>query len=434
MSLGGRGANIGMIATLPDLHGFSGERGMDPVRNVVLVTIDALRQDMLATYGHRGGLSPFIDSIADSCVVFERTQATGPYTQASFPGILTSSHYFDHGRSTHLSQQRTLISEPLRKAGIVTAAFHSNPYLSEYFGWNREWDVFRDFMDVDVSDTVPFLKGDDINRHASDWLSSHVGKRGYKSFFLWVHYMDVHEPYVPRRNYLKMVHPSVELSEDEMFRLFKDVLLKRNVSDKQRVDLLRKLYEARVREVDDHVKQLFGMLEQLEVLQDCIVIMTSDHGDEFGEHGGLSHDGKMYQELLAVPLLIFDPERKRKEICSKLVSSIDISPTIISLLGLDPVKNFQGQPLLPAGDYEEEGCFGEAVEKLGHKTNERDKEVYYYMEGDLKIIYRGNTDAWEIYNLRDDPDESNNLIGATPESEQIARMRAVLKQRIGRWK
>lgn len=411
------------------------------MRNVILLTIDTLRRDALGIYGSKRGLSPFIDSIADRCVVFDRAQAIGPYTQTSFPGILTSSYYFDYGRSSHLSPQRVLVSEPLKSGGIVTAAFHSNPYVSDYFGWNRGWDVFRDFMEYEVSDKVPFLRGKDVNSHVKDWLSSHVKGNNYQSFFLWVHYMDVHEPYIPQREYLELAHSSTEahaLSEDDMFQLFKEVVLKRDISDRQKVALLKELYEARVREVDDYVKQFFGILEQLEVLEDCLVIVTSDHGDEFGEHGGLSHDGKMFQELVSVPLFVFDPERRQRETCDKVVSSVDIPPTINCLFGLEPVQAFQGQSLFPLSEYKERGCFGEAIEKLGHSIKETDKEVYYYLAGNLKIIYRGNIDAWEMYDLQNDPNEINNIIPTVPKEEEMtceqAHMKAILKARIGRWK
>jgi len=408
------------------------------MKNVVLLTVDTLRQDALGIYGNKRGLSPFIDSIADNCIVFSRAQSIGPYTQAAFPGILTSSYYFDHGRSTHLSPQRVLISEPLKKTGIVTAAFHSNPYVSDYFGWNRGWDVFRDFMECEVSDKVPYITGDAINQNVEKWLSSHVKNGDYQRFFLWIHFMDIHEPYIPQHEYLEMINSSVKLSEDEMFHLFKEVLLKRDTSDRGKVDTLRELYQACVRRTDDYVKRFFQMLEKLDVLEDCLVILTSDHGDEFGEHGGLSHDGKMFQELLAIPLLVFNSETKKKEVCDKVVSNLDIPPTINYAYGLEPVEAFQGQSLLPIANYKEKGCFGEAIEKVGHKIKETDKEVYYYVAENLKMIYQGNTDAWEMYDLRKDPQERNNIMKASPPQEEEARARAQmmasLKPRIGRWK
>jgi arylsulfatase A-like enzyme len=407
------------------------------MKNVILLTIDTLRRDALGVYGNSRGLSPFIDSIANHSIVFDKAHAIGPYTQVSFPGILTSSYYFDYGRSTHLSQERTLISEQLRTAEIVTAAFHSNPYVSAYFGWNRGWNMFRDFMEYDVTEKVPYLAGDAITENVEKWLSSHVAKKEYQRFFLWVHFMDVHEPYIPQKKYLELIDSRVELTEDEMFQHFKEVLLKRDVTDGGKVDVLKELYQACVRRVDDYVKQFFEMLERLGVLKDSLTIVTSDHGDEFGEHGGLSHDGKMFQELLAIPLLIFNPGIEKKQVCEKNVSNIDIPPTINHLFGLKPVEAFQGCSLLPADNYEKTGCFGEAIEKMGHKIKETDREVYYYLENRHKIIYRGNTDGWELYDLETDPQELNNMMMQSPQDEETARARArmtaVLKPRIRRW-
>jgi len=107
------------------------------MKNVILLTIDTLRKDVLGCYGSKEGLTPFIDSLQDKCIIFNRCRAVGPYTQASFPGILASSYYLEFGRDKQLSPQRTLISEVVKNGGFTTAGFHSNPYLSEYFGWNR---------------------------------------------------------------------------------------------------------------------------------------------------------------------------------------------------------------------------------------------------------------------------------------------------------
>jgi len=105
-------------------------------QSVILLTIDTLRKDVLGCYNEKSRSTPFLDSIQDRCVKFTDMQAIGPYTQASFSGILTSSYYLEYGRQKKLVPKRTLISEVLKKSGITTAAFHSNPYLSDFFGWN----------------------------------------------------------------------------------------------------------------------------------------------------------------------------------------------------------------------------------------------------------------------------------------------------------
>ena len=400
------------------------------MKNVILLTVDTLRKDTLGCYGNEDKLTPFIDSLQDKCIRFTKAQSIGPYTQASFPGILTSSYYLEYGRGKKLSLKRTLISELLKKAGIVTAGFHSNPYLCDFFGWNRGWDIFYDSMDADVTPEVPYVKGDGINREVSEWLSSHTKEREYKPFFLWLHYMDVHEPYVPEKKYIDMVDPSIHLNQSEMFNLFKNILLKRDISNKETVRLLKKLYSAHIREVDSYIEEFFNLLKKFDLWQNSVIIITSDHGDEFGEHGGLSHDGKMYSELVNVPFLIFDYAMNNAEVCDSLVSSIDIPPTIVYLFGLEPVKNFKGHSLLPLKDYPKKGCFGEAISKAGHKEKETDKPIYFYQEDEQKIIYRQDSSIWEMYDLKEDPKELNNIIDTSVKAD---KMKEKLRPRIRRW-
>jgi len=403
------------------------------MKNVVLLTIDCLRKDVLGCYGNQDGLTPFLDSIAEKSIQFTKAQTVAPYTQASFPGILTSSYYFDHAKeekqTERLSPKRTLLSEALKQAGMVTAAFHSNPYLGDYFGWNRGWDRFYDSMEEDVSPISPFIKGDGINQMVDKWLSSHIRGSDDRPFFLWTHYMDVHEPYIPKKEYLDTVAPSIDLSKEEMLELFEEVVLKRDVSSAETVNVLGKLYRAVVREADDHTRTFFDVLEQHGVLDESVVMITTDHGDEFGEHGSLSHNGKMYCELIDSPLLIYNYSPGKAQVCDTLVSGLDISPTLVHLLGLEPIENFQGHSLLPLEDYPQKGCYGEAIGKLGHRVKDTDQPVYFYRENDLKIIYRVEEDSWQMYDLQADPKEQNNIINTSPLSEE---MKSKLSPRINR--
>jgi len=378
------------------------------MKNTVLLTIDALRRDSFGCYGNERTLTPFMDSLQEQSLGFGRAYSTGPYTQASFPGILTSTYYLEYGKQKNLPTEKTLISEVLKKNKFHTAGFHSNPYLSAYFGYNRGWDVFYDSMEDDVTDLYPFIRGDAIVQKVEDWLSGYMSKNTGTPFFLWVHFMDVHEPYIPEEEYLKTVDESVTLSKEEMFALFKDVLLKRDTSNPDTLGLLKKLYDAKVLEVDEYVRRLFGILE--DVLDETTVIFGSDHGDEFGEHGGLSHDGKMYSELVRVPLFIYDRGRAEGEVYEPPVSNIDISPTIAHLFEIREVDGFKGSSLLPIDEYQARSCFGEATNKRGHKEKEEDRPIYYCLKNERKIILDEGTGTWELYHLKDDPGEKKNLI------------------------
>jgi len=398
------------------------------MKNAILLTLDATRKDVLGIYGSKKGLTPTFDSLQDKSLVFTKGQNVGPYTQSSFPGLLTSSYFLEYGQPKGLSTERTLISEPLQEAGIVTAAFHSNPYICAFLGWNRGWDVFYDSMEDEVEPRIPYIRGYIINTKVSNWLSSHVKGKEYKPFFLWLHYMDVHEPYMPERKYVDMVDPSLTISQDEMYSLFQNVLLKRDVSDPAKVELLRKLYEVHVREIDTYFEEFLGWLKDLGILDDTVIIITNDHGDEFNEHGGLSHDDKMYSEFINMPLIIYGAGETG--VCDTVVSNADIPPTILHLFGLDPVERFEGHSLLPTSNYPERGVYGEAIDQHSKRGGDLEKDVYFYREKDLKIIYRANLDSWEMYDLEEDPKELNNIVDASPEAE---RLKAKLKPRVRRW-
>ena len=400
------------------------------MKNVILLTIDTLRNDVLGCYAGDQKLTPFIDSIQNQCIRFKHALSVGPYTQAGFPGILTSSYYLDYGYSKDkkFNTNRVLISEPLHDKGIVTAGFHSNIYLSAYFGWNRGWDTFYDSMDTDVSDKVPFIESSAMNSKVAAWLSTQKGVD--KPLFLWTHYMDLHEPYIPERKYVNIIDPSITVTEDEMYALFKNVLLKRDVSNKDTVELLRKLYLARVRKIDQSVREFFGILRDANVLNDSVLIIVPDHGEEFAEHNGLSHDGKMYSELVNIPLIIFDPTLSEGKVCDKVVSNLDVPPTIIHLFGLEPVSKFQGHSLLPIEDYPIKGVYGEAIDKYGEREKGDEKPIYFYRERDLKIIYREANDSWEMYDLKEDPGEKNNIVNISSEAENLKK---TLTPRVQRW-
>lgn len=169
------------------------------MKNIILITIDTLRADILGAYGSKDNLTPFTDSLQDNMIIFKNPFATGPYTQASFQGILASEYYLEYGKEKKLNKDKTLISEPLKNAGIFTAGFHSNAYLSYFFGYNKGWEVFYDSMSDDVTDMYPFIRGGDINNKVKGFLNNFSFS---KPLFLWVHYMDVHEPYIAEDSYL----------------------------------------------------------------------------------------------------------------------------------------------------------------------------------------------------------------------------------------
>ena len=404
------------------------------MNNIVLFTIDTMRHDSWgcnAAKENTNTLTPFIDSLQDNCIRFTKAYSGGPYTQAAFPGILSSSHYLEYGKTKgKCPKERVLISEVMRSAGYTTAAFHSNAYLCSFFGWNKGWDIFYDSMDTKVTEKIPYVRAWDINKKADNWLKNQ--KINPKPFFLWVHYMDLHEPYMPEEQYQKEIDPSLALTEDEMFSLYKEVILKRKVDDAAEVTLAKKLYDAHMIEVDKAAKELFASLKEHGFLNNTTVFITADHGEEFAEHGGLSHDGKMFDELVKVPLCIYDASFSGKKVVNNVVSTLDIPPTIAHLVNANADPSWQGQSLLPLEGYDTScGAYGEAIDKHGPKEKGDEKEVHYYIEGDNKITYNEESDKWSLFNLKDDPEEKHCLINKNTTTEYL--MKKIIP-RIGRYK
>jgi arylsulfatase A-like enzyme len=384
------------------------------MKNIILITIDTLRADMLGAYGSKDNLTPFMDSLKKNMIVFKTPFATGPYTQASFQGILASEYYLQYGKEKKLNKDKTLISEPLKENNIFTAAFHSNAYLSYFFGYNKGWEVFYDSMSDDVTDMYPFIRGSGINDRVSGFLNNFSFSR---PLFLWVHYMDVHEPYIAEEDYLSKIDPSLKLSKEDMFSLFKDVILKRDISDPSTVETLKKLYMAKVEETDDYLRQLFDIFKSKGLLDSSTIIITSDHGDEFSEHGGLSHDGKMYKELIHVPFFVYDRSYTHTVIDTP-VSLINIPPTICAMMDAEPAPSFKGKSLYPFENVLPYALYGEAMGKLGHKEKDTDEPIYYMAEDGLKVIFRKDGSLWEAYDIKDDPEDKTDISSKLTEDKK----------------
>lgn len=399
------------------------------MNNVILITVDTLRKDMVGFYQNpqSASFTPFLDTLKAGTVLFEHAYSCGPYTQAAFPAILSSAYFLEHGKQKKLPRENTLVSEVLQREGVKTAGFHSNPYLSYFFGYNRGWDMFYDSMQDDVSKLYPFVRGGVINRKAGVWLESFVKKGADTPLFLWVHYMDVHEPYIPSEKYLAEVDPSLTLSKEQMFSLYKEVLLQRDCSDPETVQVLASLYRAKVLETDGYIKSLFRIFSELGVLDDSVVIFTSDHGEEFAEHGGLSHDGKMVPELINVPLFVYGSDKlSSRNRRTHAVSSADIPPTILDLFGIEMPPSYRGDSLVgiepeqssTQSGTQSRGCFGQALDKIGSKEKETDMPIHYFISNNLKTVYRERDGSFQVFDLENDPEEKKDLAA---ESETLEK-------------
>ena len=348
-----------------------------PVSNAVLVTVDSLRADAIEPYGGEYD-TPTLSALAERGTVFENAFAHGNWTPMSFPSILASRPAFaDTGRIGVDGGGVTTLAERLQSAGVATGGFNAaNGFLTEHWGYDDGFDEFDAFVGGSTDGragefvaahptwgawlqllTSPFrrvgnyLRGradDQPFTDASRMLDTERAATSFVSetdepFFLWVHYMDAHTPYVPAPRYLRGTDRRV--GKVRMMIAHVRTGLGWSVGDRTLADL-RTLYQGAVRQVDASLERLLDSLDAAGVADDTAVVVAGDHGEEFMDHGHLAHYPKLYDELVHVPLIVDVPGMEGRRV-SEHVGLDAIAPTVCDLLGVSPADEWVGESLLP---------------------------------------------------------------------------------------
>lgn len=438
-----------------------GEKILKGKKNLILITCDALRADFLDCYGCNRQTSPHIDQFAKNAVVFEQAFVTGPNTFSSFPTLLTGNHPKSYGEISygHLLDQNVPISEILHSRRYKTGAFHSNPYLTKIFGYDRGFDIFSDelakkntasssvsnvigekLLGLLHNDTVfaPIIRGlnqsigllkrfeffihkmksygvkghlgyaraEKITQKAKSFITSHEEER----FFLWIHYMDPHTPLLPPQKY-RRTGDGLKITKEESLRLYqKQVSDRYDLSDEE-VRKLKLLYAAEIRYLDEEIGRLIKFLRYKELLKKSTITITADHGEEFKEHGDLLHKEKLYNELLHVPLIIYDPELEGKRI-QESVSLVDLVPTLLNLLGVPKPPEIQGRSLLPLIQGKKSWSNSKIISEVIHTDSMQlpSSSMKIALQEDSWKIIHNMKKKDELYHLKEDPHEKYNLI------------------------
>jgi arylsulfatase A-like enzyme len=321
-------------------------RPAGPGPNVVFVTIDTLRADHLGCYGYPRPTSPFIDGLASEGTLCKDASASASWTKPStgtlFTGLHPSRHgALYHGSLLHVPDGKQTLAEAFRSHGYVTAGFVANPNLKRVFAFDRGFDVY---FDSPVEDTVTLacIRGTwfgrllmEFLRHQFNWnyendcvrMNSEVlawlEKNRQQRFFLYLHYIDPHIPYDPPARYRD------EFAQDHGTALFNE--------RKRRVGI--DLYDGEIRYCDEAVKALVAKLREYGLWEDTLLVLTSDHGEEFFEHGVLGHGFSLYQEVVRVPLILRGPNVPVGAVLDSPVQLLDLPATVLALAGTG-VKEF----------------------------------------------------------------------------------------------
>jgi arylsulfatase A-like enzyme len=348
-----------------------------PVSNAVLVTVDSLRADAIEPYGGEYD-TPTFSALAERGTVFENAFAHGNWTPMSFPSILASRPAFaDTGRIGVDGERVTTLAERLRAAGVATGGFNAaNGFLTEHWGYDAGFEEFDAFVGGGTDGragefvaahptlgawlqllTSPFRRAGNYLRGGADdqpftdasrmldmerAATSFVAETD-EPFFVWVHYMDAHTPYVPAPRYLRDTDRRV--GKVRMLVAHVRTGLGWSVGDHTLADL-RTLYQGAVRQVDASLERLLDSLDSAGVADDTAVVVAGDHGEEFMDHGHLAHYPKLYDELVQVPLIVDVPGLESRRVAEH-VGLDAVAPTICDLLGVSPAEEWVGESLLP---------------------------------------------------------------------------------------
>jgi len=318
----------------------------NPPRTVVLISIDTLRPDRLGVYGGQPGTSPNIDELAQTSIVFDQVLANSPWTLPSHMTMLTGLDPVAHGvrRDGYaLSGHVTTLAEALRAAGFRTGGFTAGGFVAARFGFGQGFSVYRESYEPDGGPSG-FVR---ILPEALQWLG-----RSRQDTFLFLHTFDVHAPYDtcdPETLKTFRERPVKDgINDHQLHRLsFLYQQNKMRVTEYARIGELLNDYDAGVHMADAGVGEVLAALKQTGRLENALIIITSDHGESFADHGvHIGHGIGLTDDELRVPLIVRLPQQQfaGKRI-DTLTDLVDIAPTVLDVMGVPVPSEMQGESL-----------------------------------------------------------------------------------------
>jgi arylsulfatase len=309
--------------------------------DVFILSADALRADHLSSYGYERETSPVLDEFAEECIRFSHAYSASSHTREAVPALLTGE-LPDVAVGSDYRLATDTVASTLSDEGYATGGFHSNPYVSRAYGFDRGFDEFDDDLHfgkhklialaqraIDKLRNRHYARAEEINERSLAWLDSVDGPR-----FVWNHYMDTHGPYEPPGEYATLYRDD-RVSDREAQSLYQRAIDDPDsITDEER-QVLVDLYDAEIRYNDERIGEFLDALRDRDLLDDSLVIVTADHGDAFGEHGYYEHPRYLHDEITYVPLFVRPPGGADGRVESTPVSTLDVVSTIERAVGRD---------------------------------------------------------------------------------------------------
>jgi arylsulfatase A-like enzyme len=394
--------------------------GAAAVSDVILVVIDTCRQDSFGCYGNPYGRSPEIDRFARGNVRFDRAIATSPWTLPSFASLLTSRMPTVHGAyrsgQVHAELRDGVPSgvEMLRERGFRTSALANAAFLDPTFGLARGFEKY-DFRPAESEDLRRAGETVDL---ALDRLEESPDAPD----FLLLHLFDPHMPYDPPGVFRSLLTADYEGDWSPPLKLHRQTMDPEWMPGPEDFRYMRLIYESEVAYVSREVGRLFEGLRERGLWDDALVLLTSDHGEEFREHGGWQHGHSYHDEVIRVPLLMKLPAgmEPARSVVGAQVSLLDVMPTVFDVVDGDVPESLRGETLLPLVTGSDAPHHRMAVSE----RNRREGEQISLRDDRYVFIWDLERDTGRLYDWREDPGELHDLASERP--EEAERMRAVL--------
>ena len=386
--------------------------------HVLFVTIDTLRADHLGLYGYDRPTSPALDAFAETATVFDAAQSSSSWTLPSLASALTGHYTSTHrcwGFSSRLDDSFTTLTEVLLAGGYDTACVTSHVFTTTRHGLQQGFVHFDDSFAYPAVPAEKAVTSGEISDRGLAFLEQKAAVRDRQGedepWFLWLHYFDPHDEYVR--------HAGVtELFEDP--------------PPANELEVARALYDGEIRFTDGHVGRVFAALERLGFADDTVVVVLSDHGEEFGDHGQRGHGHTLFRELVRVPFLIRAPGTDPGRVASA-VRTVDLMPTVLDLVGLRGPGDLPGVSLAGLMRGRSDGRDLPALAELDQWDRNALESL---QEGRWKYMRRQlEGDAWEerLYDLEADPGEARDVAADHPDvaaqlRQKLERMRRAARK------
>jgi arylsulfatase A-like enzyme len=419
------------VTTQDDTQDFPGRAIAATGRpNVLLIIVDALRGDRLPCYGYGNIQTPAINSFVNDSIVFEQAYAQASWTRPSFATIYSSLYPSTHNtkyKTSSLPDSVITLAEVLRDAGYVTGGFANNPHVTTEFNFDQGYDqytylspdyffyatasaselaMYKQLRVIRERFAVKWKKVEHYYQDAqvvTDFALSWLEEHGDKPFFLSLHYMETHDPYFAHpysgEAYARVANPNPSGEMAPRYSL---------------------LYDREIEYLDTHLDRLFRALKRRGQYESMLIVLTSDHGEEFYEHGGWWHGQTLYEEQVRIPVIVKLPYKtKAGDRRKDLVRHLDIAPTVALLAGAETPPIWQGRSV-----------FDMSAPPIDFVFYEEDLEGNVLTggyDGHHKVVFanKGNPRGLspiEMFNLHDDPLELQSMYDTQAADQYFSRL------------